>query len=138
MKIYVTENVDQIIDNYTMMPIVYGKINIDNIPFNCADEIIIDSMDNIPYSEKDLFFDQITSRLRLNGKLILFGMDLEIICQYLLNGSISIETINKILFDKSSIYTVENIKQDLNKRQLTIEYINIMETKYEIRCHRIN
>lgn len=136
MKIHVTENVDQIIDNYTMLPIVYGKINTVNMPNNCCEEIIVDCMDSIPYSEKDDFFNQIVSKLRLNGKLTVIGIELETLCQDLLNGTTDSEEVNKLLFDKRGIYTIEDIKSEVQNRGLKIEYINLMDVKYEIRCIR--
>jgi hypothetical protein len=139
MKIHITENVDQIIDGYVMMPIVYGKIDMSNIPNNSATEIVADeAIDSIPVEEIQSLFGEIKSKLRLNGRLMVSGTELQVVCQDVLRGKLTTKDFNNVIFNNRGIYTVNEIAEYINSIDLKIETMLIKGNKYEIRATRTN
>lgn len=139
MKIQITENVEKLIDGYSMMPIVYGKIDMSGIPNNSSTEILAnDAIDSIFVDDIIDFFSQIVSKLRMNGKLFVSGTDLNIICQELLSGAIDCVQFNKLNNEKRSIYPTDDIVNMIISSGLTIDSVEIRGNRYEIRATRSN
>jgi hypothetical protein len=139
MKIHITENLDKLIDGYTMMPIVYGKIDMSNVPNNCATDVIAsDAIDSIFVDDIINFFEQVVSKIRLNGKLFVSGTDLCLLAQDIISGAIKCQDFNKLTTDKRSIYPVDDIVKIISSMGLKIDSVEIKGNKYEIRAIRSN
>jgi hypothetical protein len=139
MKIQITENPEKLIDGYSMMPIVYGKIDMSGIPNNCSTEILAnDAIDSIFVDDIMDFFSQIVSKLRMNGKLFVSGTDLSIICQEVLSGAMNCVEFNKLNNEKRSLYPTDDIVSIIISSGLKIDFVEIKGNKYEIRATRSN
>ena len=89
MNIHITENIDNIIDGYQMIPIIYGKIDTGMLSYNSAENIIaIDAIDSIPHDMLDDFFEEVRSKMRFGCNIILGGIELLAISRDIINGKI--------------------------------------------------
>ena len=107
-------------------------------------EIIIDSMlTSFPYIELGSILSKIVSKLRINGKIIIYEKDIDMICHHYNKMGMGVQDINNLLFDTSgsiaSVLNIETIADRLKELGLTIEeqFIN-SETMQSIITARRN
>lgn len=137
MKIHVTENIDQALEGYTIIPILYGKVDVGAIPNNAATSIIaIDAMDSVPTKFFDEFIKNIIQKMRINGELILGGTDLAIISRDVVNRKISCDDYNELIFSKRGIYNSDHVIDVLRSAGLSIETVILNGYNYEIKVTR--
>lgn len=110
MKIHITENLDKVIDGFSLIPVVYGAVDLGNIPANGASTIIAtDAVDSIKYSNIADFINGIVSKMRLNCELYIGGIDAYALSKNLVSGNIDIEEFNKRIHGKQGIYSCKFI-----------------------------
>jgi len=137
MNIHITENIDNIIDGYQMIPIIYGKIDTGMLSNNSAENIIaIDAIDSIPHDMLDTFFKEVRSKMRFGCNIILGGIELVAISRDVINGKIDSKTFNELVYKKRGIYHINDIKNILHKHGLVIKSIIIKGYEYEITAFR--
>lgn len=137
MKIHVTENIDQALEGYAIIPILYGKVDVGAIPNNAATSIIaIDAMDSVPTKFFDEFIKNIIQKMRINGELILGGTDLAIISRDVVNRKISCDDYNELIFSKRGIYNSDHVIDVLRSAGLSIETVILNGYNYEIKVTR--
>lgn len=107
-------------------------------------EIIIDSMlTSFSYVELGSILSKVVSKLRINGKIIIYEKDIDMICHHYNKMGMDVQDINDLLFDTSgsiaSVLNIETITDRLRELGLTIEeqFIN-SETMQSIITARRN
>jgi hypothetical protein len=139
MKIQITENVEQVIDGYLMIPIVYGKIDVDAIPNNSATDIVAENAPDSVYVDDIMeFFQKVASKVRTNGRLFVSGTDLSLLCKDIISGEINAVQFNKLTTQKRSLYPTNDIVNIMLNLGLKIESVQIKGNNYEIRATRSN
>lgn len=137
MKIQITENIDKAIENYTIIPILYGKIDLSLTPNNSVTHIIaIDALDSIPSSLLAEFVSNIVQKMRLGCQIIIGGTELDAISKDVISHVISTQDYNELIFNKRGIYRSEDIIRLLNQAGLTINSTQIRGYKYELTASR--
>jgi hypothetical protein len=137
MKIYITESVEKTIEGYNMIPIVYGKINLDIVPDNSLTEIIaINAIDSIPSNLLPQFIESIVKKMRMGCSFILGGLELGLLSRNIINGGISSFNFNDIMSKKKSVYSSKDIVDLLKSHNINIDNVNIIGTNYEITASR--
>jgi len=138
MKVYITENIDKIIEGYQMVPIVYGKIDTNAIPNNAAQEVIAhDALDSVPANLLYDFITNIVQKMRRGAMLCLGGTDLKVISKDVISEALTTTAYNDLVYSKRGIYSVKDILNLLNKKEdITIEEVKIEGYKYEIYATR--
>jgi hypothetical protein len=138
MKVHITENIENIIDGYDMVPIIYGKIDtINKYPDNSLIEIIaIDALDSIPHEMLEEFLTSIIRKMRMGCVVTFGGAELQIIARNVIAGKIDSKTFNEAIFKKKAIYSSKDIVDLLTKGNLTIDTVNIRGHFYEIKASR--
>lgn len=138
MKIYISENIDKIIDGFHTIPIVYGSVDFSSVPTNGASVIVaIDALDSIKQENIADFIFGMASRMRINGMIHLGGLDAYAISKDLLNGSLDINEYNKAISGKLGIYSMRYISDILKANNLTINSSSFRGRNYEISATRI-
>jgi hypothetical protein len=135
MKIYITENLDKAIENYIVVPILYGKLDsyLHSIYNNSATEIVaIDALDSIPYELLVEFISSVRQKMRIGGKLIIGGIELAALSRDVINGKVSTKDYNELIFSKKGIYRSKDIIDLLTQADLVIEQASIKGYQYEI------
>lgn len=137
MKIYITEHLDKAIENYKLIPILYGKIDVISIPNNSATEIIaIDAMDSIPSHLLVEFIKSVRQKMRIGASLIVGGTELSALARDLINHKISTKDFNESVLNKRGIYRSLDIIDLLKQAGLTIDKTIIRGYNYEISASR--
>jgi len=137
MNIYITENVDQSIDGFMMVPILYGKVNMCDVPNNSANKIVAaDALDSIPHSLLLEFLSEVRRKMRIGSELVLGGRDLSLLAKDVMNSKIDSQAFNEIVFNKRGIYDVNDIVSKLNAYGLIINYVTMKGPNYEISAAR--
>lgn len=137
MKIHITENIENIIEGYGMVPIIYGKVDLGKYPDNSLLEIIaIDAIDSIPSDLLNNFFNQVISKMRMGCVMVLGGVELGLIARSIVNGKLDSEGFNGLLFKNKSMHSSVDIVKILTSHNLAIDSINIIGNNYEIKTSR--
>jgi predicted DNA-binding protein (UPF0278 family) len=137
MKIYITENLDKAIENYKLVPILYGKLDMYSIPNNSATEIVaVDAVDSIPSEFLTDFISSIRQKMRIGSKLIVGGIELSAISRDVVNGKISTKDYNELIFSKKGVYRSRDIIDLLQQADLSVEQASIKGYQYEITAIR--
>lgn len=137
MNIYISENIDRAIDNFTLIPIVYGEVDLKNIPDNAGTNIVaIDATDSIKQDNIEAFIQNLAKKMRLNSVLHIGGTDIYAITRLLLSGSLAIKDFNQILTKKNGIYSCKYIVDLLSKQGLQIKSAVFKGYNYEVTATR--
>jgi hypothetical protein len=137
MKVYITENIDKVIEGYVMIPIIYGKVDLGQIPNNAAQSILAtDALDSIPVQFIDTFLEDVKSKMRFNSELVIGGTELSIVSRDILLGNLNTQKYNELIFSKRGIYNVSDIISLLQNKNLTINKSSIKGYNYEISVTR--
>lgn len=139
MKIHITENIDKALENYTVVPILYGKIDLGLTPNNSATHIIaIDALDSVPSNLLVEFVTKIFEKMRIGCELVIGGTELSAISRDVIQNNITTPEYNELIFSKRGIYKSEDIIKLLLSANLTINNIQIKGHKYELTASRQN
>lgn len=137
MKIYVSENIDKAIQGFTIVPIVYGEVDLSKIPDNGATTIVaIDALDTILPDKVNPFINLLCTKLRLNGSIHIGGLDPNALSRSLVSGNIEIDEFNKSISNKEALYPSKYITELLRLRDLTILSVIYRGNYYEISAQR--
>ena len=137
MKLHISENIDKVIDGFTIVPIVYGEVDLATIPSNCASEIIaIDAVDSISHDKIEQFIFNVCSKIRLNGTAYFGGLDVYALSRSLLSGNISIKEYNDFTSKSNAIYSSKYILSLLQSNDITIQSVVYKGNYYEITVKR--
>lgn len=137
MKIHITENIENVIDGYSMFPIVYGKVDLEKIPNNAVTEIIaIDAIDSIPANILPQFIQQVASKMRMGCSATFGGLELGLLSRNIVNGKVTSFKFNEIMSAKKSVYSSKDIIDLLKSHNLNIDAVTITGNNYEITASR--
>lgn len=137
MKVHITENVDKIIGGFNMLPIIYGKVNMGDIPNNSLTEIMaVDAIDKIGHNELDKFLVDLCSKMRMGCKSIFGGLELSLLARNVVNNRISSQEFNNIVLETKGIHKVNDVVNLLKSKNLKIENVIIKGNHYEITAVR--
>jgi hypothetical protein len=137
MKAIITNNVSESISGYELIPVLYGKINLDNIPDNSLEEIIaIDFLDHIHANEVDENLIKICNKMRINGIITVRGHELGILSRAVVNNAITSSEYNELIKKTESIHKVSDIVNLIKSKNLSIDTVTIKGMQYEISASR--
>ncbi len=138
MKIQILQKIEDSIDGFTPILIDDGNFEID-VPKNSIESILmIDSLEKIKYENLYDTLLKITNLLRLNGELILGGVDIECLSRDLLAGKLSVDEYNQIVFSKNNLCSSYELTEKLKKLGLKINKVTVKGAVYEIQASRSN
>ena len=139
MKIHITENVNNVIEGFTLVPIVYGRLDMGGITDNSATQIIAtDAVDSIPESMLVKFLQDVEKKMRFGCTIVLGGVELDVIARGVVTGDIDSQAFNRLISTKKAIYRNSDITKILIGLGLSIEKVSIQGTNYGIYATRKN
>jgi hypothetical protein len=137
MKIHITENIDKVLQDHQIVPILYGKIDLGIIPDNAAQSIVaIDALDSIPANLLAEFFQKISQKMRFGCNIIVGGLELSSLCKDVISGKVSTNDYNNLIYSKRGVYSVSDILSILSQLNLKIESVIMKGHNYEIKATR--
>ena len=94
MKVYISENIDRVIEGFTTIPIVYGAVDLVSIPDNGASTIVcIDALDSIKSDSIVDFINGVVNKMRINCVAHFGGLDAYAVSKDLVSGKINISPL---------------------------------------------
>lgn len=138
MKINITTNPSGSILGYKNIFLSNNNFakDIDSIINNCCEEIIFTSVDYIPYNETENIILKILSKLRIGGRIIVSGLNFDVLVRAGISGNISEQDFSQIIEDIKSIRSRITISTFLQKNGLFIESSVSKGHIYEISATR--
>lgn len=137
MKLFISENIDKAIEGFVLVPIVYGEVDLRNVPENAASDIVaIDAVDSISINNIRQFITSICRALRLGGTIHIGGIDAYGLSRNLISGNIDLIEYNTLIAKKQGIYTSKYISDLLISHNLNIQSIIYKGSFYEITASR--
>lgn len=137
MKVHVTENINQAMNGFRLVPIVYGKLDLGRIPDNAATEIIaIDALESIAYSQVGEFFKNIRAKMRMGCTITVGGVDLSLLARGIINGSVNSLSFNDQIYKTKGIYQICDIQKLISDNGLIVDHVSIAGLSYTIKASR--
>lgn len=137
MKIQISENIDKAIEGYVVVPIMYSEADLSRIPQHCASSIIaIDAVDSIKKEKIEKFVKDICSKMRIGSLLHIGGLDIYALNRDFLGGKVDLNEYNKLMANKTGIYSNSYIAKLLHENNIKIESIVFKGYYYEIAATR--
>lgn len=137
MKLHISENIDKTIEGFTIVPIVYGEVDLTAIPSNCASEIVaVDAIDSISHDKIEQFVSNVCSKIRLNGTAYFGGLDVYAVSRSLLSGNINVKEYNALISKSNAVYSSKYILSLLQSLGITIQSVVYKGNYYEITTKR--
>lgn len=137
MKIHISEQLDKTIQGFSMIPIIYGEVDLSNIPNNAASTIVaIDAVDSINAENISTFIQSVVQKMRLNCELYIGGTDAYAISRGLVSGSLNLLEYNSLISGKRGIYSSKYILDLLQSMNIRIQSVVFKEYNYEISAVR--
>jgi hypothetical protein len=139
MKIHITENVNSAIQGFTLVPIVYGRLDLGAVTDNSATQIVaIDAIDSVPSQMLVKFLQDVVSKMRLGCVAIFGGIELDMLARGIVTRDVNSENFNNLVYSKKSVYRNSDITNILTGLGLSIEKVLIQGIGYEITATRKN
>ena len=136
MKIHITENVEKSIVGFSMIPVIYGKVELDIVPDNGAVEIFVENLDQINYDNVEEFLVNIRNKTRKNGTVIISGTELSLLSRNVAFNKITSKDFNSLITNKRGIHKVHDIVNLLKLNGLMIQDVMIKGNTYGIKASR--
>jgi hypothetical protein len=137
MKLYISENIDKAIEGFTIIPIVYGELDLSGVPDNAASTIVAtDAIDTIKMENIGIFIASIARKMRLNSELYISGLDIYALNKALLNGSITLSEFNELAKNKQGFYSGKYILDLLQSNGVNIKSMVYKGYYYELSATR--
>lgn len=137
MKLYITESADNIIAGYTHIPIVYGKIDLSEVPNNGADIIVApNSLNSIPIDSLEEFIQSIVSKMRYGCQTVFGGIDMNALSLAVVRGEVDDNEYNHMVYNNRGIYSSIKVVDILKSLKLKINSVFMNGYNYEISFSR--
>lgn len=138
MKIQILDSseISNCIDGYSPVLLENGTFDVE-IPNNSVSDILINNaIEKVPYSVIDDFLTKITKLLRINGKLVISGVEANCLCRDFLNKLIDCNQLNVVLYNRNSIYDSNELCKKISSLGLVIDKITFKGSIYELYASR--
>ena len=138
MKIHILTDVKDCIDGYNPVFLDNGILNLD-VPENSVSSILmIGSLESVPYDKLDNLLIAIRKLLRINGKVVFNGIDVNCISRDMINRIIDTKVYNQVVFSKNALYDSEELSNKLLSLGLTVDKLTLKGSVYELHASRRN
>jgi len=135
MNIYITNNMESVLDGYDTIPLLYGNLNLTHIPQNsCYNILVEDALDSTNDPQGTLV--NIVSKLRKNGNLSIQGTDFDSMCRQYLNKNIQPKELNEYIANKNSVCSFGDIQKTITQCNIKIVSAGLNGLKFDIRATR--
>jgi glutamine amidotransferase-like uncharacterized protein len=133
MKLNIATSPQKIISGYTNCFIENDSVDLKHIISNSCEEIImVESVDAISYENFEEVIANIVSKLRLKGKLIISGINLDIVSRSLISEELSEKDYSSIIMNIRSMRSRNSVISIIEAMGLAIESSISKGVMYEI------
>ena len=137
MKVHVVTKNEEHIGGYERVEVANGKLELERFSDNeCMHILASDALDELSYENVKKFLASARQKLRMEGSVVVGGVDMRLLARHIINGSISTEDANQTLFNKKSCSDVSLVSDMLAELGLIIMSTRISGIHYEIEASR--
>ena len=137
MKLYLTTDETKTVQGYNNIIVSNGSCKLDGIFKNSCDEIIVDNCLDCINNSLD-FLKILSSLIRLNGVIKIYGIDLRNICLSYINGEFGLTEMRKLILDKHDIFSISDIFNVVKEVNLEVLKCELNGPSFDIQCLRKN
>ena len=136
MNIYISKD-DKKIENFQTVKIQNFQEEMSRVVTNSCENIVADEIvDFLSSNSLSNFIQALSSKLRLNGKLFITGIEIGVLCRHTISEDISSNDFSAATAPRASLSSVNDIVKLLKENGLDIESSTIKGLKYEISATR--
>jgi hypothetical protein len=136
MKIHLLTDIKDCVDGYVPILLSGNEIKLEYPENSITSILFIDGIEQIPYQNIDNFLINLRRLLRIDGKIVIGGVDAGCLCRDLINGNTDLSTFNSIIFSKKSIHDSRELSERFKRLGLKIDKIAIKGAVYELHASR--
>lgn len=137
MKIQISHENTESIEGFELVETKYGLTQLEGIVDHSSEEIyIVDCIDKMNYDEATKLLTVAVQKLRLNGKLVVNGTDLNACCQSVNNGQLNSKQFSQLIEQTASLRTGKEVENILRSFGLVIDTFALKGYTYDIKTIR--
>lgn len=138
MKIQILNDISDCVDGYNPVMIENGMINLD-VPDNSVSSIVmINTIEQVPHNNINNFLGKIRQLLRMNGNLLITGVDANCLCMDMINKVLDCDVFNEVVYNRKAIYDCKNLSDRLDALGIKTEKMFLKGSTYELHAVRHN
>ena len=137
MKIQVVTKDDSLIEGYERVEISNGDVVLENYSdYECSLILAPDCLDHFSFNGMQSFILKARQKMRMGSKLVIGGTDIRLLSRMIVDGSISVEEANEMLFSKGCCADLTTVTNIVNHIGLNIITAKLSGIHYEIEATR--
>jgi len=137
MKLQIVKTDDEKIENYQHIQCYGTPLDLSSIADNECEEILAgDLLDMYTIDMLPALVQQLVSKLRIGGKIVLGGTEFSVLAKHIVNGGFTAEAVSNIIASKKSLTDISIIKNALKQLGLNILSTSISGIHCEVTAKR--
>ena len=121
MKLQIVKTDDEKIENYQHIQCYGTPLDLSSIADNECEEILAgDLLDMYTIDMLPALVQQLVSKLRIGGRIVLGGTEFSVLAKHIVNGGFTAEAVSNIIASKKSLTDISIIKNALKQLGLNI------------------
>lgn len=137
MKLQIFGSDNEKIENYQHLQCYGTPLDLSGIADNECEEILAgDVLDMYTVDVIPQLIQQLVSKLRIGGKIVLGGTEFSVLAKHVINGGFTSENVSRIIANKKSLTDVVTIKNALVQLGLSILTTSIDGIHCEVTAKR--
>jgi hypothetical protein len=138
MKIQIIKDIIDCVDGYNPIFVEEDTINLD-VPDNSISSILmINTIELISYKSIDPFLSKIRQLLRLNGNIVITGVDINCLSVDCVNRAIDCAVMNEVIYNRKAIYDCKELSDKLSSLGIKTDKLLFKGATYELHATRKN
>lgn len=137
MKLQIVKTDDEKIENYQHIQCYGTPLDLSSIADNECEEILAgDLLDMYTIDMLPALVQQLVSKLRIGGRIVLGGTEFSVLAKHIVNGGFTAEAVSNIIASKKSLTDISIIKNALKQLGLNILSTSISGIHCEVTAKR--
>lgn len=137
MKLQIVKTDDEKIENYQHIQCYGTPLDLSSIADNECEEILAgDLLDMYTIDMLPALVQQLVSKLRIGGRIVLGGTEFSVLAKHIVNGGFTAEAVSNIIASKKSLTDISIIKNALKQLGLDILSTSISGIHCEVTAKR--
>jgi|TARA_R100001129_G_scaffold180026_1_gene157584 hypothetical protein len=137
MKLHIVNPEQDTIEGYERVEVLDGNIDLRSYADNECELILAsDCLNGMSIEQVHHAIVGISQKMRLNGRLIIGGLDIRLLARHIIRGGWSTPEANENIFGNRSCLEINYTKNLIKSCGLTIDSTRVLGLSYEIEATR--